>query len=109
MALKDGARKEEPTLLEPIMKREVVSPDEYTGDIINDINSRRGKIDGIDMMGHLKIINAYVPLSEAFGYTTSLRSKSQGRATHTLQFSHYDIVPRNIVENIIGRLTGRAF
>ncbi|MDY6935557.1 MAG: elongation factor G [Spirochaetota bacterium] len=109
MALKDGARKGEPTLLEPIMKLEVVSPDEYTGDIINDINSRRGKIDGIDMMGHLKIINAYVPLSEVFGYTTSLRSKSQGRATHTLQFSHYDIVPRNIVENIIGRLTGREF
>jgi elongation factor G len=107
MAVKDGARKAEPTLLEPVMKLEVVVPDEYMGDIINDINGRRGKIDRIDMQGLLRVIDAFVPLAEVFGYATGLRSLSQGRASHTLQFHHYDIVPRNITENIVARLSGR--
>ncbi|MDY6967153.1 MAG: elongation factor G [Spirochaetota bacterium] len=107
MAFKDGARRSEPSLLEPIMKLEVVSPEEYTGDIINDLNSRRARVEGIDMLKLLKVINALVPLSEVFGYATRLRSISQGRASHTLQFSHYDIVPKNIIENIVGKMTGR--
>ncbi|RPI97294.1 MAG: elongation factor G, partial [Spirochaetales bacterium] len=107
MAVKDGSRKAEPTLLEPIMKLEVVVPDEYMGDIISDINSRRGKIDGIDMQGQLRVIDAHVPLSEVFGYATGVRSLSQGRASHTLQFSHYDQVPKTITDTIVARLMGR--
>jgi len=109
VAVKDGARKAEPTLLEPIMKLEVVVPEEYMGDIINDINSRRGKIDGIGMQGQLRVIDAHVPLSEVFGYATGMRSLSQGSASHTLQFSHYDQVPRSITETIVARLTGRLY
>ncbi len=107
MAVKDGARRAEPALLEPIMKLEIVVPDEYMGDIINDINSRRGRIEKIDMRKGIRVIDAFVPLSEVFGYATGLRSLSQGRASHTLQFHHYDVVPRNITENILGRLMGR--
>ncbi|MFH0975547.1 MAG: elongation factor G [Spirochaetota bacterium] len=109
LAVKDGARNGNPTLLEPIMKLEVVSPDEYTGDVINDINTRRGRIEKIDIRKQLKVIDASVPLSEMFGYATSLRSLTQGRASHTLQFSHFDSVPANIMENIIGRIMGRIF
>lgn len=107
IAVKEGARKAEPALLEPIMKLEIVVPDEYMGDIINDINSRRGRIERIDMRKGIRVIDAFVPLSEVFGYATGLRSLSQGRASHTLQFDHYDAVPRNITENILGRLMGR--
>lgn len=108
MALKEGARKAESALLEPIMKLEVVVPDEYTGEIINDINTRRGKMEKLDMRGELRVIDAYVPLAEVFGYATSVRSLSQGRASHTLQFSHYDVVPRDITDNIVGRIMGRV-
>ncbi len=107
-ALKDGARRAEPTLLEPIMKLEVVVPEEYTGDVINDINTRRGKVEKLDMRGLLRVINAHIPLAEVFGYATSVRSMSQGRASHTLQFSHYDIVPRGITDNIVDRIMGRV-
>ncbi len=107
MAFKEGARKGDSTLLEPVMKLEVVSPDEYTGDIINDINGRRGRIEKIDIRKQLKVIEISVPLSEMFGYATSLRSLTQGRASHTMQFSHYDTVPAGIIENIIGRISGR--
>jgi len=105
-ALKEGVRRAGPALMEPIMKLEVVCPVEYTGDIINDINARRGRIEGIDIRGELKVIDAFIPLSEAFGYATSVRSMSQGRATHTLQVSHYEIVPKEVSERIIGRITG---
>ncbi|TAL39238.1 MAG: elongation factor G [Spirochaetes bacterium] len=107
MAVKDGARKGESTLLEPVMKLELVVPDEYMGEVINDVNTRRGKIEKIDVRGQLKVIDALVPLSEMFGYATSLRSLSQGRASHTLQFSHYDLVPKTITETIVARLMGR--
>jgi elongation factor G len=107
MAVKDGARKGEPTLLEPVMKLELVVPDEYMGDVINDVNTRRGKIDKIDVRGQLKVIDAFVPLSEMFGYATSLRSLTQGRASHTLQFHHFDLVPRTITDTIVARLMGR--
>ncbi len=106
MAFKDGARKAKPFLMEPIMKLEVVSPDEYTGDVINDLNQRRGKIGNIDFRGELKVIDATIPLSEAFGYATAIRSMSQGRATHTLQFSHYDLVPESVMNRILGRISG---
>jgi elongation factor G len=106
IAFKDGARKASPTLMEPIMKLEVVCPDEYTGDVINDINSRRGRIESINIRGDLKVIDGFVPLSEVFGYATSVRSMSQGRATHTLQVSHYETVPKEITDRIIGRMTG---
>ncbi|HOJ27992.1 MAG TPA: elongation factor G [Spirochaetota bacterium] len=102
MAFRDAARKACPMLLEPIMKLEVVVPDEYMGDIINDINSRRGKIEHIDIRGMLKVIDAYVPLAEAFGYATAVRSLSQGRASHTLQFSHYEVVPQAVMEKVLG-------
>ncbi len=106
MALREGARRAAPTLMEPVMKLEVVCPDEHTGDVINDINSRRGRIEGIDIRGNLKVIDAFVPLSEVFGYATSVRSMSQGRATHTLQVSHYEAVPREITERVVGRISG---
>lgn len=105
-ALKDGAREAKPFLMEPVMKLEVVSPEEYTGEIINDLNSRRGKIENIDFQGDLKVIDALIPLSEAFGYATAVRSMSQGRATHTLQYSHYDLVPESVMNRILGRITG---
>ncbi|MBN2039533.1 MAG: elongation factor G [Spirochaetes bacterium] len=106
IAVREGVRKGESVLLEPIMKLEIVTPDEYTGDIINDLNMRRGKIEKIDVLKQLKVIEATAPLSEMFGYTTSLRSLSQGRASNTLQFSHYDQVPVNITNNIIGKMMG---
>jgi len=106
MAFKDAVREAKPFLMEPIMKLEVVSPDEYTGDVINDLNSRRGKIENIDMRGQLKVIDALIPLSEAFGYATAVRSMSQGRANHTLQFSHYDLVPESVMNRILGGYSG---
>ena len=108
-AFREAVRKGNPTLMEPIMKLEVVSPDDYTGDIISDINSRRGRIETIDYRGALKVIDAKIPMSEAFGYATSVRSMSQGRATHTLQYSHYDIVPDSITGNLIARMTGQSY
>jgi elongation factor G len=106
MALKDGVREAKPFLMEPVMKLEIVSPEEYTGEIINDLNSRRGKIENIDFRGDLKVIDALIPLSEAFGYATAVRSMSQGRATHTLQYSHYDLVPETVMNRILGRISG---
>jgi elongation factor G len=105
-ALKDAVRNARPFLMEPIMKLEIVSPEEYTGEIINDLNSRRGKIENIDFKGELKVIDAFIPLSEAFGYATAVRSMSQGRATHTLQYSHYDLVPESVMNRILGRISG---
>jgi elongation factor G len=105
-ALKEAARKGNPALMEPIMKLEIVCPDEYTGDVINDLNSRRGKIENITYRGELKVIDASVPLSEVFGYATNVRSITQGRASHTLQFSNYELVPENIKEKLIARMRG---
>ena len=106
MALKDGVREAKPFLMEPVMKLEIVSPEDYTGEIISDLNSRRGKIENIDFKGNLKVIDALIPLSEAFGYATAVRSMSQGRATHTLQYSHYDLVPESVMNRILGRMSG---
>lgn len=103
MAFKDGMKKASPVLLEPIMKVEVVVPEEYMGDVIGDINSRRGQIEGMQPRSGAQVINSFVPLSEMFGYATDLRSKTQGRGTYTMQFSHYDEVPKNIAEEIMNR------
>ncbi len=101
MALKEGARRANPVLLEPIMNVEVVTPDEYLGDVMGDLSSRRGKIGGMVQRSTAQVIGASVPLAEMFGYSTTLRSLSQGRAVYTMQFSHYEEVPKSKAEEII--------
>lgn len=100
MGFKEGARKAAPILLEPIMKVEVVTPEDFMGDVMGDINSRRGRIEGMEPRGNTQVIRGYVPLSEMFGYATDLRSMSQGRANYTMHFSHYEQVPASIAEDI---------
>jgi len=107
IAFKDGCRKASPALLEPVMKVEVVLPDEFMGDIIGDLASRRGKIEGQEARPGTQIIKAFVPLSSMFGYATDMRSRTQGRATYTMHFSHYEEVPKNIADEIIARAQGR--
>ncbi|MBI3873074.1 MAG: elongation factor G [candidate division Zixibacteria bacterium] len=108
MALQEGARKAVPVILEPLMDVEVVSPEEYLGDVIGDLSSRRAKIHGIGLRGVAKLVSATVPLTEMFGYATRLRSLSQGRAAYTMEFSHYDPVPAKMVETIMaGHEQGR--
>jgi elongation factor G len=106
MAFKDGAKKAKPVLLEPIMKVEVVTPDDYMGDVNGDLSRRRGLLQGMEEAPAGKIIRAQVPLAEMFGYATDLRSMSQGRATYTMEFGHYSEVPPNVAETIIKERTG---
>ncbi|MDA8278224.1 MAG: elongation factor G [Actinomycetota bacterium] len=106
MAFKEAARKASPVLLEPIMSVEVVTPDEYMGDVIGDLSSRRGKIEGMDQRGSAQVIRAQVPLSEMFGYATDLRSRTQGRAVYTMQFNSYQEVPDSIAKEIVARVRG---
>lgn len=101
MAFKDAAKKANPVVLEPYMKVEVLTPDEYLGDVIGDINSRRGRIEGFVDRNGIKVVDAFVPLSEMFGYATVLRSLSQGRANYSMQFDHYEKVPAKMVEDIV--------
>ncbi len=101
MALKDGARKADPVLLEPIMQIEVITPEEYLGDVMGDLNSRRGKIEGFTARRDAQVIRALAPLSEMFGYATRLRSMTQGRAIYTMQFSHYSQVPQSVADEIV--------
>ncbi len=108
MGFKEGAARANPVLLEPIMAVEVVCPEEYMGDIIGDLNSRRGRVQGMNMRGSGRVITAQVPLSEMFGYATDIRSKTQGRATYTMQFAHYEEVPKNISEQIIAKVKGET-
>ena len=108
MGFKDGAAKAGPVLLEPIMNVEVLTPDEYMGDVIGDLNSRRGKIHGMNPRAGVQVITAQVPLAEMFGYATDLRSKTQGRATYTMQFAHYAQVPNSIAETIVTKSKGAA-
>ena len=100
-AFRDGMPKADPKLLEPIMKVEVVTPDEYMGDIIGDLNSRRGQVQSMEPRGNAQVINALVPLAEMFGYVNTLRSLSQGRAQYTMQFEHYAQVPQHVADTII--------
>ncbi|WP_018131277.1 elongation factor G [Effusibacillus pohliae] len=106
MALKAGALKADPVLLEPIMKVEVTVPEEYMGDIMGDINSRRGRIEGMEAIPGGQIIRGYVPLAEMFGYATSLRSRTQGRGTYSMVFHSYEEVPKNIAQEIIAKNKG---
>lgn len=106
MAFKDAAKKARPVLLEPIMSVEVVTPEEYMGEVMGDLNSRRGKIHSMEKRGNAQVIKSEVPLSEMFGYATDLRSKTQGRATYTMQFAHYEDVPKGIADAIIAKVKG---
>ncbi|QQK08383.1 elongation factor G [Miniphocaeibacter halophilus] len=102
MALRSALAKAGPTLLEPMEKVEITTPDEYLGDVMGDVNSRRGKIQGMDPKNGVHILDAYVPLSEMFGYATDLRSNTQGRATYSMQFDHYEKVPASIADEVLG-------
>jgi elongation factor G len=106
MAFKEAARRAGPVLLEPVMSVEVVTPADYMGDVIGDLSSRRGKIQGMDQRNDAQVITAMVPLSEMFGYSTSLRSMSQGRAVYSMQFAHYEEVPKSKAEEIIAKVRG---
>jgi elongation factor G len=107
MSFKEGARKAKPILLEPIMSVEVITPEEYLGDVMGDLNSRRGKIEGFSARKDAQVIKATVPLSEMFGYATILRSMTQGRAIYTMQFSHYNEVPKSIADEIAEKTLGK--
>ena len=102
MAFKEAVKKADPVLLEPVMKVDVTVPEEYMGDVIGDINSRRGRIEGMDTVGTTQEIHSMVPLGEMFGYATALRSRTQGRGVYTMQFAHYEPVPKSITEKVIG-------
>lgn len=106
MAFKEAAKNAKPILLEPIMTIEIVTPEEYMGDVIGDLNSRRGRVQNIEKRGKVQVIKVQAPLAEMFGYATDLRSKTQGRATYTMQFSHYDEVPKGVSEGIIAMVKG---
>ena len=101
MAFKEGCKQAKSVILEPIMKVEITVPEEYMGDVIGDINSRRGRMEGMDSQDGMQEIHAFVPLSEMFGYATDLRSKTQGRGTYTMEPSHYEEVPKSVLENIV--------
>jgi len=107
MAFKTGCKKADPNILEPVMKAEVITPEDWMGDVIGDLNSRRGRVTGMDERAGMKVIGAEVPLAEMFGYSNDLRSKTQGRATYTMEFSHYEAVPNNIADEIIAKTSGQ--
>ena len=106
MALKEAVKRAKPVLLEPIMQVEVVTPEDFMGDVIGDLSSRRGKVEGVEQRGTAQVIRAHVPLSEMFGYATDLRSRTQGRATYTMQFDSYQQVPESIAQEIVARVRG---
>ena len=102
LALKAAVRRAKPVLLEPVFSVEVVTPEEFMGDVIGDLNRRRGQVSGMEQRGNAQVISAHVPLAEMFGYATDVRSTTQGRATYTMQFERYEEVPPNIAEKIVG-------
>jgi elongation factor G len=106
MAVKDAARKASPVLLEPVMAVEVVTPEEYMGDVMGDLSARRGRVEGMEQRGNSQVVKAQVPLAEMFGYATDLRSRTQGRATYTMQFEAYNEVPESISREIVARARG---
>ena len=106
MVLKEAVRKADPVLLEPVMAVEVRTPEDYMGDVIGDINSRRGHIQSMEDAAGAKVVRALVPLSEMFGYVGDLRSKTQGRANYSMQFDSYAEVPRNVADEIIKKTRG---
>jgi elongation factor G len=102
LALKAAATRAKPVLLEPVFAVEVVTPEEFMGDVIGDLNRRRGQVSGMEQRGNAQVVTGHVPLAEMFGYATDLRSNTQGRATYTMQFERYDEVPPNIAEKVVG-------
>ena len=103
MAIKEAQKLGESVLLEPIEKVDITVPEEYMGDVIGDINSRRGRLEGMEDRANTKVIHGYVPLSEMFGYATDLRSRTQGRGAYSMQFDHYEEVPKSVQEAVIGQ------
>ena len=108
MALKDGARKGNPILLEPIMKMEIMAPEQFLGDLIGDLNSRRGHIENIETREGMCMIHAFIPLAQTFGYSTIIRSLTQGRATYSMEFATYREVPRELSEELVNKGRGNA-
>jgi elongation factor G len=108
MAFKEGAARAHPVILEPMMKVEVVVPEAYMGDVLGDLSARRGKIGGMMQRGEAQVIASTVPLGEMFGYSTKLRSMSQGRAVYSMEFSHYDEVPKSKAEEIVSKAKGTS-
>jgi elongation factor G len=106
MAFKEASRKAQPALLEPIMEVEVVTPEDFAGDVMGNLSGRRGRIEKMEPRGNAQVIRAAVPLAEMFGYTTDLRSMTQGRATSTMHFGHYAEVPENIASQIVAKVRG---
>lgn len=100
MAMQNAMKKAKPALLEPVQKVEILTPEEYLGDVMGDVSSRRGRIDQMSTRAGVQVIDAFIPLSEMFGYATDLRSKTQGRATYSMQFDHYEKVPDSIAEEV---------
>jgi elongation factor G len=107
-AFKAAARQAKPVILEPVMKVEVETPEDYAGNVMGDLSSRRGLVQGMDELLGSRVIHAEVPLSEMFGYSTTLRSMSQGRATYSMEFHHYAEAPRNVADGIIAARGGKA-
>ena len=105
-SVREGLPHAGPKLLEPMMKVEVVTPEDYMGDIIGDLNSRRGNVSGMDQRGNARVINSQVPLANMFGYVNTLRSMSQGRAQFTMEFDHYEQVPNNVSDEIKAKIAG---
>jgi elongation factor G len=108
MAFKDGVQKAKPVLMEPIMDLEVVTPEEYLGEVVGDINSRRGRIQKMDLRNNYRVIKATIPLANMFGYATDLRSITQGRSSFTMQFSYYQETPHGVAVEIIEKLRGKV-
>ncbi|HEX2901659.1 MAG TPA: elongation factor G, partial [Bacteroidia bacterium] len=108
MAMREACRKANPILLEPIMAVEVVTPEEYMGSVVGDLNKRRGQMEGMDSRGNDRVVKAKVPLSEMFGYVTQLRTITSGRAVSTMLFSHYAQAPRNVQEEVVAKVRGEA-
>jgi elongation factor G len=106
MCFKEGCRRAHPVLLEPIMSVEVVTPEDYMGDVIGNLSSRRGRVEGMEQRGNSQVIRAQVPLAEMFGYATDLRSRTQGRATYSMQFNSYQEVPESVSQEIVARVRG---
>ncbi|MBM3429229.1 MAG: elongation factor G, partial [Bacteroidetes bacterium] len=106
-AFREGIRSCGPVLLEPMMKVEVVTPDEYMGDIIGDLNSRRGQVSGMESRGNARVVSALVPLANMFGYINTLRSMSQGRAQYSMTFDHYAPAPQNVADEVAAKIAGK--
>jgi len=106
MGMREGLQKAGSVLLEPVMKLEVVTPEDHFGDILGDLSARRGMVQGSDLRGNTRVIRAMVPLAETFGYSTDIRSMTQGRSTYSMEFDHYERVPANIAEEISKKTKG---